>query len=99
MYDYMVQSSGQSGLARVYENRLKAKDAEVRSPNIVVTEPRPRANVNLNLHTPDDFGFWLGGFFANFFFEWRDGGRILPSGGLRAARVAVDGLRACPGSD
>ncbi len=83
MYDYMVQSSGQSGLARVYENRLKAKDSELRSPNISVTEPRPRANASLNLHTPMDFGSewlggnWLGGFFANFLFEWRDGGRIL----------------------
>jgi hypothetical protein len=83
MYDYMVQSSGQSGLARVYENRLKAKDNELRSPNITVTDPLPRANIALNLHTPNDFGpeafgiHWLGGLFANFLFEWRDGGRIL----------------------
>ncbi len=83
MYDYMVTSSGQSGLARVYENRLKARDSELRSPNLSTSEPRPRANVSLNLHTPADFGpeflgvQWFGGLFANFFFEWRDGGRVL----------------------
>jgi outer membrane receptor protein involved in Fe transport len=83
MYDYMVISSGQSGLAQVFENRLKARDNELRSPNVITTEPRPRANVNLNLHTPDDFGpeflgvRWFASIFANFFFEWRDGGRFL----------------------
>lgn len=86
MYDYMLQSSGQSGLGRVFENRLEAKNAETRSPNIAVTEPRPRANFNLNLHTPQDFGpeflghQWLGGWYANFFFEWQDGGRLLLNG-------------------
>jgi len=83
MYDYMLQSSGQSGLAQVYENRLKAANAETRSPNISTTEPRPRASVNLNLHTPPDLGSpgmmqtILGNWFANFLFEWRAGGRIL----------------------
>jgi hypothetical protein len=82
MYDYMLQSSGQSGLSAVYENRLKAS-LEGRSANISITEPRPRANVNLNLHTPRDFGpewagiHWLGEFYANFFFEWQDGGSFL----------------------
>jgi hypothetical protein len=83
MYDYMLQSSGQSGLAQVYENRLKASNAETRSPNVTVTEPRPRASVNLNLHTPPDFGpaglgqTLMGNWFANFLFEWKAGGRIL----------------------
>jgi hypothetical protein len=83
MYDYMVISSGQSGLAQVFEDRLKARDNELRSPNLATTEPRPRANVNLNLRTPDEFGpewlgvYWLGSLFANLLFEWRDGGRIL----------------------
>jgi outer membrane receptor protein involved in Fe transport len=83
MYDYLVTSAGASGLAQVFEDRLKAKDNELRSPNVTTTEPRPRANINLNLSTPNDFGpevFGvpvLGGFFANFFFEWRSGGRVL----------------------
>lgn len=83
MYDYMLQSSGQSGLGQVYEDRLKARDKELRSPNITTTDPRPRANVNLNLHTPRDFGpelfgiNWLADIYTSFFFEWRDGGRFL----------------------
>jgi len=81
-FDYMLQSAGQSGLARVYENRLEAID-ELRSANLSTTEPRPRANFNLNLHTPNDWGPALGGvhlfdaIYLNFFFEWRDGGRVL----------------------
>ncbi len=83
MYDYMTKSSGRSGLAQVFENRLLAKDAETRSPNLTIVEPRPRANVSLNLRTPEEFGpkvldvNWFGDLFANFLFEWRDGGQIL----------------------
>ena len=82
MYDYMIQSSGQSGLAKVYENLLEAKDA-LRSANLTTTDPLPRGNVNLNIHSPNDFGpsisgmNLLGGIYLNFFFEWRNGGRIL----------------------
>ena len=87
MYDYMLKSTGRSGLYRVYEDRLKARNGELRSPNVTVTEPQPRANVSLNLHTPVEFGpeflgmHWLGGFSANVLFEWRDGGRILMNPG------------------
>lgn len=83
MYDYMLRSTGQSGLYRVYEDRLKARNGELRSANVTVTQPLPRANANLNFHTPPDFGpeflgvRWLGSIFANFLLEWRDGGRIL----------------------
>lgn len=83
MYDYMVTSSGQSGLAQVFENRLLAADNEARSASLYVPDPLPRANINLNLHTPDGFGSELlgadvfGNIFANFFFEWKNGGRIL----------------------
>jgi hypothetical protein len=82
MYDYMIQSSGQTGLAKVYENLLEAQDA-LRSANLTTTDPLPRANINLNLHSPNNFGpsfagvNFLGGIYLNFFFEWRDGGRIL----------------------
>jgi hypothetical protein len=87
MYDYMLRSTGQSGLFRVYEDRLKARNGELRSPNVTVTQPLPRANASLNLHTPEDFGpeflgvRWLGSLLANFLFEWRDGGRILMNPG------------------
>ena len=83
MYDYMIQTYGEIGLHTVYENRLLARDSEVRNPNMSTTEPHPRANINLNLHTPSDFGpefagvSWLGSWYTNIFFEWRDGQRIL----------------------
>jgi hypothetical protein len=82
MYDYMLQSYGQSGLARIYENRLEAID-EQRGANLTNTQAKPRANVNLNFHTPRDFGADVlgtsifGGIYLDFFFEWRDGGQIL----------------------
>lgn len=83
MYEYILSSYGQSGKYAIYENRLDARESEIRSANVWSTEARPEANINLNLHTPSDFGpevlgmNLLGDWFANFFFEWRDGGRQL----------------------
>ncbi len=83
MYDYRITSAGQMGLSIIYENRLEALEGELRNANISTSEPLPRGNVNLNLHTPIDFGpelygmNLLGGLYANFFFEWKDGGRFL----------------------
>ncbi len=79
-YEYRLKSSGQSGLATVYENRLKAAQ-EQRWPNIVITEPLPNAQMNLNLHSPHRWGPELfgwrpfAGILVNLFVEWRDGGR------------------------
>jgi|GEM_PF-338946 len=78
-YDYMVASYGNTGLARVYENRLKAND-EARSANVTTTQPRPTAQANFNFHTPGDFGprilarHPLENIVMNFSYEWRDGG-------------------------
>ena len=84
MYDYSLVSGGQTGLSTVYEDRLRAKtESETRSAVQYNSEPRPRANVSLNVHTPRDFGTEFLGFqllnsiVANIFFEWRDGGRYL----------------------
>jgi len=83
MYDYMLISSGQVGVAVIYENRVKYRENLLRSPNISTTEPQPRANINLNLHSPVNFGpslfgiKWLSNWQANFYFKWQAGGRIL----------------------
>jgi hypothetical protein len=83
MYDYMLSSSGQSGLSQIFENRLLARDNELRSPYIFESDPLPRANINVTAFTPVEFGpevfgiYPLEGWYANYFFEWRDGGRIL----------------------
>ncbi|HEX9972419.1 MAG TPA: TonB-dependent receptor [bacterium] len=79
-FEYMLQSSGRSGLATVFENRLRARE-EQRYANLIITEPLPRGNFNLNLHTPNQWGpdllgvRPLGGLLFNLFFEWRDGGK------------------------
>ncbi|MDZ7386379.1 MAG: TonB-dependent receptor [candidate division KSB1 bacterium] len=79
-YEYRLQTTGRTGLAYVYENRLRAAEEE-RWPNIVTTDPRPLAHANVNVHTPMSWGprlwgLWpLSGIYVNFFFEWQDGGR------------------------
>ena len=81
-YEYMLRSSGRSGLFNDYENQLKA-ELEMRNPNLSIPEPLPRAHANFNLHTPDDWGPNVagikpfGGLFANFNLAWKDGGRII----------------------
>ena len=78
MYDYSLYSGGQSGLSDIYEDRLKARSAgETRPADLYTSDPRPRANLNLNLHTPGDFGPWFNRIFVNLFFEWRSGGKYL----------------------
>lgn len=86
MYDYMVTSSGQSGLEKIYENKLESRD-EMRKATLDSPIPKPRANVNLNIHTPSDFGpeflgiNWLGSIYTNLFFEWRAGDRFVINSG------------------
>ncbi len=81
-YDYMLQSYGQSGLQKIYENKLEASD-ERRSANLTTTIPLPRAHINVNLRTPSDWGpklfdmNILGDIYVNFLFKWQDGGEML----------------------
>lgn len=81
-YEYKLRSSGQTGLRYVYENRVTATEEE-RTPNITTTEPIPVAHLNINLHTPKEWGLSifglkpLSGIFANFLYDWRDRGKIV----------------------
>lgn len=77
MYDYMLVSEGYAGFENIYENMVKYRENKLRTAKQYNSIPRPRANVNLYLHTPDDYGFIFGKWMANFFFEWRDGGTTL----------------------
>ncbi len=76
-YNYMIASTGKWGLATIFEDPTK-------DPNYVssaVSEPyaRPRLRINLDLHTPDDFGpkwgifYPIGGANINFLFDWKAG--------------------------
>ena len=81
-YDYMLQGYGQNGLRYVYENQLEAANA-MRSTNITTIIPQPWAHVDLNIHTPPDFGpstfgfHALGSWYLDFLFDWRSGGKML----------------------
>lgn len=81
-YEYMLISSGQSGVSTVYENRLKA-DLETRDANLYTSAPSPSANMTVDFHTPIKWGPSimgvnpLEGFTFSFFSEWRDGGRSI----------------------
>lgn len=80
-YEYMVKSRGQVGLQNVYENRILAV-GESRSPNVTTSEPLPKGHLNLNFHTPLNWGpglagmHLLGGTYVNFLYRWEDGGEI-----------------------
>lgn len=75
-YDYMMQAYGQSGLRYIYENQLEAADA-MRSANISTIIPQPRAHVDLNLHTPPEYGLAFGSWYIDLLFDWQSGGKML----------------------
>jgi len=78
-YDYQVISSGQTGLAYVYENQLKAEE-EIRFSNQYTAQARPGIDGSVSLRTPVKWGsqlfgiYPLAGYSANFIFSWQDGG-------------------------
>ena len=75
-YDYMLQSYGQSGLAYIYENQLAASNAQ-RTANLTTIIPLPRAHVDLNLHTPQDWGLAFSSWYLDLLFDWQSGGQML----------------------
>jgi len=81
-YEYRLKSSGKTGLRYVYENRVTATE-EKRTPNINTIEPVSLAHLNVNLHTPKEWGLRifglkpLSGIFVNFLCDWEDGGKIV----------------------
>jgi len=80
-YEYMLQSWGQTGLSTIYENKVTQNDIE-RSANVTTTEPAPKGNFNVNLHTPKNWGIRVLGMrplsriFASIMFDWEDGGKV-----------------------
>lgn len=98
-YEYMLKSWGQVGLKTVYENQVEAQD-ELRNADQDFLEPQPRANVNINFHTPPDWGIRMLGFkpfsklYVNLLYDWRDGGKIViqydPLTGVQRKANVVD---------
>ncbi|MBP7461357.1 MAG: TonB-dependent receptor [Candidatus Delongbacteria bacterium] len=81
-YEYMLVSTGQSGVSTVYENRIKA-NLETRDANLYTSNPAPSGNLTVDFHTPIKWGpalmgiHPLEGFTFSLFSEWRDGGRAI----------------------
>jgi hypothetical protein len=84
-YDYMIQSSGNTGLSTIYENDLTNKDLwfwSVAQPRI---NPQPSFRLSLTFRTPVDFGPGpeifgikpLAEWRINWLTDWRDGGEFV----------------------
>jgi len=78
-YTYDVRTSGYFGLLRYYENPTEQRTYLKENPYQSKPRPRPYARLNLDFHTPDDFGpFWmqmkpLAGWRLNILAEWKSG--------------------------
>jgi outer membrane receptor protein involved in Fe transport len=56
-YTYDVQSSGYFGLQSYYQDPSEQRDYVALNTYQFKPRPQPYARINLDLHTPDDFGF------------------------------------------
>ncbi len=78
-YTYMVYTSGYFGVEEHFENPADQRDYLAQNPYQEKPLPQPYARVNLNLHTPDDFGGewlgikWLANWRTSFLYYWRAG--------------------------
>jgi len=85
-YNYMVRSWGVSGIGTWYEDVLKMREEE-KNVSIRAREQRPharpRARININLHTPYRWGPVIAGFrpleswTCDLLHEWVSGGEVL----------------------
>lgn len=92
MYDYMLVSEGRAGFAKIYEDLVTNKRNLASDAKQYTLSDLPRANINLTLFTPDDFGQIWGNWFANIFFEWKAGGQTLLNDGepLKSLQQWID---------
>jgi len=80
--EYMVKSTGYTGLRHIYENRQLANQERERT-NQIRGWPAPSVTANLNFRTPADFGpkvlglRLLGDWHLNILQDWSDGGKEL----------------------
>lgn len=80
--DYMVSSTGYTGLRYIYEDRQKAKQQREQT-NQVRNNPVPSVTANISFRTPNNFGPKLfgqnvfGNWRLNILQEWSDGGEEL----------------------
>ncbi len=75
-FEYMVRSSGRTGLRYVYENRQLARQQREET-NQSRGWPRPSMKAYLTFKIPPDYGFLLGDWRLNVLTSWSDGGKSL----------------------
>ncbi len=77
--EYRVQSWGQFGLQRYYQDVMVQREYERNEPNYGQALPVPRMKAYLDLHTPEDFGpkvagmYLLGGWHCSLIGGWTQG--------------------------
>jgi len=80
--EYMVKSTGYTGLARIYEDRQLA-DQQREQTNQIRGWPVPSVTANINFRTPAEFGprifgiNILGSWRLNILQDWSGGGKVL----------------------
>ncbi|OQX95687.1 TonB-dependent receptor [candidate division KSB1 bacterium 4572_119] len=78
-YTYDVRTSGYFGLRKYYENPTEQRAYEKLNPYQSKPHPRPFARLNMNFHSPEDYGpTWMGtkplaGWNLNVLAEWKTG--------------------------
>jgi hypothetical protein len=88
--EYLVRSTGRTGLARLYQDPQLA-DLQRESATQTRGYPVPRVGANLTFLTPRDLGTWLGNWRLNTFFIWEDGGKsLLNEGAPLREQIFVD---------
>jgi hypothetical protein len=88
-FEYMVRSTGRTGLRYIYEDPQLA-DLESEGADQTRGWPIPQVNANLIFQTPKDLGMMLGDWRLNILFQWADGGKSLlnPDAPLRDQKYA-----------
>jgi len=78
-YTYDVRKTGYFGYLEYYEDPQAQRDYLKENPVTTRRNPAPYARMNLDFHTPDDFGprwrnlFLLGGYNLNILADWQAG--------------------------
>jgi hypothetical protein len=73
IYDYRLETSGNRGLVRNYEDPLLQSTAIEVDPDENRPIPRPVFRAQLTLSAPQDWGVFLGGYNFSCMYSWRSG--------------------------
>jgi len=78
-YTYDVRSSGYFGVLEYHQDPREQKEYLLKNPAMTRVHPRPYARINIDFHTPDDYGpmyfnmYPIGGLKLNLLSDWKTG--------------------------